>query len=95
MPKNITPPQRISKSNQVIIFDKTTDGNPQRVFKADAIKITNTSDAKGSFNPNKAKVYINGKLTDIKEVDKIDPNMVASVNIFSTNDAGKIEIITK
>ena len=93
--KNITPPQRISKSNQVIIFDKTTDGNPQHVFKADAIKITNTSDAKGSFDPNKAKVYINGKLTDIKEVDKIDPNMIASVNIFSTNDAGKIEIITK
>ncbi|MFC4162551.1 M56 family metallopeptidase [Epilithonimonas zeae] len=93
--KNITPPQRISKSNQVIIFDKTTDGNPQRVFKADAIKIINTSDTKGSFNPNKAKVYINGKLTDIKEVDKLDPNMIASVNIFSANDAGKIEIITK
>jgi len=93
--KNITPSQRISKSNQVIIFDKTTDGNPQRVFKADAIKIINTSDTKGSFNPNKAKVYINGKLTDIKEVDKLDPNMIASVNIFSANDAGKIEIITK
>src|SRR6218665_282433 len=85
----IAPPQRISKSNQVIIFDKTTDGNPQRVFKADAIKIINTSDTADSFNPNKAKVYINGKLTDIKEVDKIDPNMIASVNIFSTNDAGK------
>ena len=93
--KNITPPQRISKSNQVIIFDKTTDGNPQRVFKADAIKITNTSDTKSAFNPNKAKVYINGKLTDIKEVDKLDPKMIASVNIFSTNDAGKIEVITK
>lgn len=93
--KNITPPQRISKSNQVIIFDKTTEGNPQRVFKADAIKIINTSDTKSLFNPNKAKVYINGKLTDIKEVDKIDPNMIASVNIFSTNDTGKIEIITK
>jgi len=93
--KNITPPQRISKSNQVIIFDKTTDGNPQRVFKADAIKIINTSDTKSSFNPNNAKVYINGKLTDMKEVDKLDPNLIASVNIFSTNDAGKIEIITK
>ena len=93
--KNITPSQRISKSNQVIIFDKTTDGNPQRVFKADAIKIINTSDTKGSFNPNKAKVYINGKLTNMKEVDKLDPNMIASVNIFSANDAGKIEIITK
>lgn len=93
--KNITPSQSSNKSNQVIIFDKTTDGNPQRVFKADAIKIINTSDTKSSFNPNKAKVYINGKLTDIKEVDKIDPNMIASVNIFSTNDTGKIEIITK
>ncbi len=93
--KNDTPSQESSKSKQIIIFDQTTDGNPQRIFKADAIKITNASDNKGSFNPNKAKVYVNGKLSDIKDIDKIDPNMIASVNIFSTKDAGKIEIITK
>lgn len=93
--KNMTPAQRISKSNQIIIFDKTTDGNPQRVFKADEIKIFDTSDATDSLNPNKEKIYINGKLTDIKAYDKLDPNMIASVNVFRTNDTGKIEIITK
>jgi len=95
--KNMTPPQRINRSNQVIILDKTTDAvsPPQRIIKADKIKVFHTSDTANSFNLNKAKVYINGKLTDIKEFDKLDPNSIASVNVFRSNNTGKIEIITK
>ena len=46
-------------------------------------------------NTDKMTVYINGKIVDKSVLNKMNPNEIASMNVFKTNGTGKIEIITK
>ncbi|WP_313267453.1 M56 family metallopeptidase [Epilithonimonas vandammei] len=46
-------------------------------------------------NTDKMTVYINGKIVDESVLNKMNPNEIASMNVFKTNGTGKIEIITK
>ena len=46
-------------------------------------------------NTDKMTVYINGKIVDKSVLNKMNPNEIASMNVFKTNGTRKIEIITK
>ena len=46
-------------------------------------------------NADKMTVYINGKIVDKSVLNKMNPNEIASMNVFKTNGTRKIEIITK
>ena len=46
-------------------------------------------------NADKMTVYINGKIVDKSVLNKMNPNEIASMNVFKTNGTGKIEVITK
>ncbi|AZI39827.1 hypothetical protein EIB75_00710 [Epilithonimonas vandammei] len=46
-------------------------------------------------NIDKMTVYINGKIVDKSVLNKMNPNEIASMNVFKTNGTRKIEIITK
>ena len=46
-------------------------------------------------NADKMTVYINGKIVDESVLNKMNPNEIASMNVFKTNGTRKIEIITK
>ena len=46
-------------------------------------------------NTDKMTVYINGKIVDKPVLNKMNPNEIASMNVFKTNGTRKIEIITK
>ena len=46
-------------------------------------------------NTDKMTVYINGKIVDKSVLNKMNPNEIASMNVFKTNGTGKIEVITK
>lgn len=46
-------------------------------------------------NTDKMTVYINGKIVDESVLNKMNPNEIASMNVFKTNGTRKIEIITK
>ncbi|WP_374445081.1 M56 family metallopeptidase [Epilithonimonas sp.] len=78
---------------KVVILDKVMSysNNPKLItMKSDKIKVSDASVT------NKDLVYyINGKLSNASEYQKINPNNIASVNVFKTNGTGKIEIITK
>jgi len=78
---------------KVVILDKVMSysNNPKLItLKSDKIKVSDASVT------NKDLVYyINGKLSNASEYQKINPNNIASVNVFKTNGTGKIEIITK
>lgn len=68
-----TAPQRVSRSNQVIILDN--DGL--------------------ASNDNLTNIYINGKLTDRVEIQKIDPNLISSMSVIKNQGGKSISIITK
>ncbi len=78
---------------KVVVLDEAISySNIPRLksIKADKIKISDVSVT------NKDLVYyINGKLSKASDYEKINPNSIASVNVFKTNGTGKIEIITK
>lgn len=46
-------------------------------------------------NTDKMTVYINGKIVDKSVLNTMNPNEIASMNVFKTNVTRKIEIITK
>ena len=46
-------------------------------------------------NTDKMTVYINGKIVDKSVLNKMNPNEIASMNVFKTNGTRKIKIITK
>lgn len=46
-------------------------------------------------NTDKMTVYINGKVVDKSVLNKMNPNEIASMNVFKINGTRKIEIITK
>lgn len=46
-------------------------------------------------NTDKMTVYINGKIVDKSVLNKMNPNEIASMNVFKINGTRKIEIITK
>ena len=93
----ITPPQRIDRSGQVMALSKEvkTVMLPRRTLKVENGQLFNIPDSSRSADLGKALVYVNGKLIDRNDLDKIDPKVIASVSVFKTNSNGKIEIITK
>lgn len=99
----INPPQRIVRSNPEIVSDKnvTIPSSSTRIIKADKIKFFNMSDSSNTYNASSfsdsdnTAVFINGKLASWTEVDKLNQNGIASINVFKSNGINKVEVVTK
>ncbi len=46
-------------------------------------------------NSDKTEIYINGKKSSNKDLQSLNPDKIARMNVFKTNGNGKIEAITK
>lgn len=99
----ITPPQRITRTSAEGISDKniTIPQSSTRIIKADKIKLFNMSEGESPSeasplsDSNKTAVFINGKLANWAEFDKLNQNSIASVNVFKSNGVNKVEVHTK
>lgn len=81
-----------SQPKMIVLQKQITTGNipTLRTFKANKIRIADTS-----VTSKDLVYYINGKVSSASEFEKLNPNVIASVNVLKNNGTGKIEIITK
>lgn len=83
-----------------ISFNSNLD-SPNKIVFVDSPKINASNrtfvfnKTASSSNLDNTTIYIDGKQVERSELKKLDPAKISSMNIFKTNGAGKIEVITK